>query len=51
MGKAQIIGASPSPIVRAVRMAALEKDIDYEFIDARPHSPEISAIQPFGRFR
>jgi glutathione S-transferase len=49
MSKVQIVGASQSPIVWAVRMAALEKDIDCEFIDATPHSPEISAIQPFGK--
>jgi glutathione S-transferase len=49
MSKVQIIGASQSPIVWAVRMAALEKDIDCEFIDARPHSPEINGIQPFGK--
>lgn len=29
--------------------AAAEKGIDAGFIDARPHTPEINAIQPFGK--
>jgi glutathione S-transferase len=49
MGKLQILGASQSPLVWAVRMATVEKGIDADFIDARPHSPEIDAIQPFGK--
>jgi glutathione S-transferase len=45
----QILGAPQSPLVWATRMATIEKGIAADFIDARPHSPEIDAIQPFGK--
>ncbi len=49
MSKVQIIGAPQSPLVWSVRMAAVEKGIDAEFLPGRPHTPEILTIQPFGK--
>ena len=49
MNELQILGAPQSPVVWAVRMVAVEKGVDAEFISARPHSPEVIAIQPFGK--
>ncbi|MCW5682706.1 MAG: glutathione S-transferase family protein, partial [Xanthobacteraceae bacterium] len=49
MDRLQIIGAPQSPLVWAVRMAAVEKGLDAEFVGGRPHTPEILAIQPFGK--
>ncbi len=49
MSKLQIIGAPQSPLVWAVRMATVEKGIEAEFIGGSPHTPEINAIQPFGK--
>jgi glutathione S-transferase len=49
MEKVQILGAPQSPLVWAVRMAAMEKGIPADSIHARPHTPEIDAISPFGK--
>lgn len=49
MSKLQVIGAPQSPFVWAVRMATVEKGIDAEFVGGMPHTPEISAINPFGK--
>ena len=49
MENLQILGAPQSPLVWAVRMAAVEKGVNAELIFAPPHSPEIEAIQPFGK--
>lgn len=49
MDRLQIIGAPQSPLVWAVRMAAMEKGLDVEFVGGRPHTPDIVAIQPFGK--
>ena len=49
MSNLQILGAPQSPLVWAVRMAAAEKGIDAELLGMRPHTPDILAIQPFGK--
>ena len=49
MSALQIIGLSLSNFTRIARMAALEKGIAYDFVEARPHSPEVKAIHPAGR--
>jgi glutathione S-transferase len=45
----QIIGAPQSTYTRVVRMVAHEKGAPYEFVVARPHSPEVKAIHPAGK--
>ena len=49
MTKVTIVGAPQSPLVWATRMAAVEKGVDAELAFALPHTPEIMAIQPFGK--
>ena len=49
MTPVQILGMPQSPLVWAVRMAAEEKGIPAEMIMLMPHTPEITAIQPFGK--
>lgn len=45
----QIIGIPQSNFVRAVRMVAEEKGIEYELLATMPHSEEINAISPTGK--
>lgn len=45
----QIIGFPRSNFVRATRMAAHEKGVEYEHIAAMPHSDEVKAIHPLGQ--
>lgn len=49
MAKLEIIGAPQSNFVRTARMACMEKGVDYTLIPARPHSPDVDAIHPFGK--
>ncbi len=49
MASLQIIGIPLSNFTRIARMAALEKGIPYEFVEARPHSPDVKAIHPAGK--
>ena len=49
MATLQVIGIPQSSFTRAVRMAALEKGIPYDFVVAPPHSPEVKAIHPAGK--
>lgn len=49
MAKLEIIGMPQSTYVRAVRMACEEKGVPYELTAARPHTPEINAVHPFGK--
>lgn len=49
MGKVEIIGFPQSTYVRVVRMVCEEKGIEYELKPAAPHSPEVSAVHPFGK--
>jgi glutathione S-transferase len=45
----EIIGAPQSNYVWAVRMVCEEKGLPYEHTAARPHTPDIDAIHPFGK--
>ncbi|MGY8958849.1 MAG: glutathione S-transferase family protein [Alphaproteobacteria bacterium] len=45
----EIIGVPFSNFVRAVRMVALEKGVEYELTPARPHSDEVKAVHPMGQ--
>jgi glutathione S-transferase len=49
MAKLEIIGMPQSTFVRVVRMTCEEKGVPYELTGARPHSPEINAVHPFGK--
>jgi glutathione S-transferase len=49
MTNLQILGAPQSPLVWATRMAAVEKGIDADNVPLFPHTPEILAVQPFGK--
>jgi glutathione S-transferase len=49
MAALEIIGAPQSNFVRTVRMACVEKGVPYALIPARPHTPEVDAIHPFGK--
>jgi glutathione S-transferase len=49
MAKVEITGFPQSTYVRVARMVCEEKGIDYELKPAPPHSPEVSAIHPFGK--
>jgi len=49
MATIQILGFAPSSFTRAVRMACEEKGVPYELIQVPPHSPEVLAINPFGK--
>ncbi len=45
----EIIGAPQSNFVRTTRMACVEKGVPYMLTPARPHTPEVDAIHPFGK--
>lgn len=45
----EVIGAPQSNFVRTARMACAEKSVPYTLNPARPHSPEVAAIHPFGK--
>jgi glutathione S-transferase len=49
MATVEIIGFAPSTYVRVVRMVCEEKGIPYELKGVPPHSPEVTAIHPFGK--
>jgi glutathione S-transferase len=49
MPELELIGASPSNYVWACRIALAEKGVPYKHISARPHTPEVDAIHPFGK--
>jgi len=49
MNRIQIIGAPFSSYVWVVRMALEEKQVPYDLVPARMHSPEVLAIHPFGK--
>jgi glutathione S-transferase len=49
MAKVEIRGFPQSTYTRVVLMACQEKGIDYELKPAPPHSPEVTAIHPFGK--
>jgi len=45
----EIIGAPQSNYVRVTRIACHEKGVPYTLTPARPHTPEVDAIHPFGK--
>ena len=49
MAELEIIGMPQSNYVWACRIAATEKGVPHTLVPARPHTPEIDAIHPFGR--
>jgi glutathione S-transferase len=49
MTKLEIIGNPASTYTRTARMACEEKGVAYESVSAAPHSPEVTAIHPFGK--
>ena len=50
MAQLEIIGIPQSTYVRVVRMVCEEKGVAYDYKpDARPHSPPVDAIHPFGK--
>lgn len=44
-----LFGLAPSTYTRTARLALAEKGIAYTFQECGPHSPEILAVNPFGR--
>ena len=48
MAELEIIGAGISNYVRSCRMLCFEKGVAHSNPQARPHSPEAAAIQPYG---
>jgi glutathione S-transferase len=49
MANVEIIGFAPSTYVRTARMVCEEKAIPYDLKPAAPHSPDVTAIHPFGK--
>ena len=49
MARVEVLGMSLSNYVWSVRIGCAEKGIECELVNARPHSPEISAIHPLGK--
>jgi glutathione S-transferase len=49
MSELQIIGAPQSNYVWMTRIACAEKGVPYTLVPARPHTPEVDAIHPFGK--
>jgi glutathione S-transferase len=49
MVELQIIGAPQSNYVCVTRIACHEKGARYTLVPARPHTPEVDAIHPFGK--
>jgi glutathione S-transferase len=49
MPELELIGGSPSNYVWACRIALAEKGVPYKHISAKPHTPEVDAIHPFGK--
>src|SRR6185312_5849049 len=49
MATLEIIGVPQSNFVRTARIACEEKGVPYTLNPARPHSPDVDAIHPFGK--
>ncbi len=49
MAELEIIGAPQSNYVWVARIACTEKGVPYALNPARPHSPDVAAIHPFGK--
>ena len=49
MANLEIIGFPQSTFVRVARMVCAEKGVPYELRAVPPHSPDVTAIHPFGK--
>jgi glutathione S-transferase len=49
MAELEIIGAPQSNFVWVTRIVCTEKGVPYTLIPARPHTPEVDALHPFGK--
>ena len=49
MAELEIIGVPQSNYVWAVRMACEEKGVPYALNPIRPHTPDVTAVHPFGK--
>jgi glutathione S-transferase len=49
MANVEILGPAPSTYTRVACMVCEEKAIPYELKQQPPHSPDVSAIHPFGK--
>jgi glutathione S-transferase len=49
MSDLQIIGAPASNFVWVTRIACAEKGVPYTLVPTPPHTPEVTAIHPFGK--
>src|SRR5580698_8266130 len=49
MATVELMGPAPSTYTRVARMVCEEKAIPYELKQSPPHSPDVSAIHPFGK--
>ena len=49
MATLEITGAAQSNLVRSTRIACMEKGVPYTLTPARPHTPEVDAINPLGK--
>jgi glutathione S-transferase len=49
MAIVEILGPAPSTYTRVARMVCEEKAIPYDLKQSPPHSPDVSAIHPFGK--
>lgn len=49
MSELEIIGAPQSTFVRTTRIALEEKGVPYKLTPARPHTPEVDQVHPFGK--
>src|SRR5579864_2963809 len=49
MPELELIGAARSNYVWVCRIALAEKGVPYRLNEARPHTPEVDAIHPFGK--
>jgi glutathione S-transferase len=45
----ELIGVPQSNFVRTARMACIEKGVPYTLDPARPHTPDVDSIHPFGK--
>jgi glutathione S-transferase len=49
MATLEIIGGPQSNFVRTARIGCMEKGVAYTLTPARPHTPDVDAIHPFGK--
>ena len=49
MAELQLVGVPQSNFVWVCRIACAEKGVPYQLEPARPHTPEVDALHPFGK--